>query len=297
MKFGTVPKDLITEIQDQRVLQAALQREINEIGIRFLYTENRALFAVQSLLDANNYPPVLQVQVTDYLEAFGVTKSKSRRNRMEYHSASRQAALEALLRLGEISHLIAFNKTERMGKKAVKSRKEYITPLVQVTQNQNELVIIPAPIVTDQIDTYFCWLPKDLYQICGSDYAKVLFLEYLNYHYDNERKKRSHASFTLRYQRETWAYKFRMDSFIRNRQQGRIKDKITELFEFGKSLDLISEYELDQPGRTVDRLDVIKLNTDTFKAARSTYDSSNVSLSETQSLPIPDAEASNIVNI
>ena len=88
------------------------------IGLDLSYTESRALFAVQKLLDPTIYKgnitpvelkdegyryagsiPQLVVTKSEYLEAYGVYKYKTTRNKLEYSGSERKTAIDALERL------------------------------------------------------------------------------------------------------------------------------------------------------------------------------------------------------
>ena len=307
LKFGTTPDPTKSGIQNQLIVEEAIEKGINNVGINLTYLVNRALFAVQKLFDKTDYKgnalpkgslPRLVVPISEYLDAFGARKSRTARGKMEYSSEVRKSAVDALQQLSEIPHLITYERKERIKGKSKgqftikKEYIEHISSLIFLKRVKNNLEIIPSQVLIDQIDKYYCWLPADLYDICDSDLFKVLFIEYLNYHYDMERKKRGKKSFEMAYQVETWAYKLRMDAFIKNRQWARIRSKLNQLYEFGKSLGLISNYKIDQKGKTVENLDIITLNTDAFAASRSTRKSSKVCLSQSQGLPVTGAKES-----
>ena len=108
--------DLKSQLGNIDLAKEALKLGITRIGVNLTYGESRALFAVQKMLDATGYKgntspeklpagspqqydgtvPVLMVEKSDYLGAYGVAKAKSSRQKMEYSSQARKAALKAL---------------------------------------------------------------------------------------------------------------------------------------------------------------------------------------------------------
>jgi hypothetical protein len=150
--------------------------------------------------------------------------------------------------------------------------------LVSIKKTGYKIVISPSRVLTDQIQTHYCWLPADLYenQVDGSDISTPLFIEYLNYTYDIVRKGSKEERFVMTYTMESWARKLRMESLIDARQYGRIRTKLLEVFELGKRLGYLKDYQIDQPGVRVDYNDVLTLDDEMMAAMRSTAKSSKV---------------------
>lgn len=300
LKFGYTDKPLEEIISNKMVLQKAKDLGIDQLGIQLSFTENRVLFAIQKLLDEENYKvEKLKINISQFLDAYGVKKTLSSRKKNEYNSRSRSAALRALEKLDGARYLIAYNKVTWPDKKKNVEKVEYISGLFSLEKNGRELVISPSPVLYDQIETHFCWLPEDLFenQIGSSEISKVLFVEYLNYAYDIERKGRGAKKYTLTYTMESWAKKLQLGSLYDARQKGRVRTKLLEAYELGKQLGYLSDYQIDQPGVTVDKNDVLTLNVDMLSDMRSTNKSSKVYHKKSQGLPIIVADTSKTTNI
>ena len=120
LKFGRKP-DLTKPTLDHQLtlsgaLAAAKGHNLTEIGYDLTFGEARALFAVQSLLHDTSYKgnqppqrlsgntgcrftgdlPWLIVPISDYLDAYGVSKRTTKRGKSEYTSAGRTSALHAI---------------------------------------------------------------------------------------------------------------------------------------------------------------------------------------------------------
>jgi len=162
------------------------------------FGQSRSPFAVQALLDATDYrgnqPPLrlpsgngyqynAKVPVSEFLPAYGVSKSDSKRGKSEYTSGGRVAALSALKNLSEKSCLHVYDRRAYNEGRRAEVTIEAVAPLIKLEQANGELVITPSPVLVDQVETFFVWKPTNLYTeiLDGKDRTKALFIEYLLY--------------------------------------------------------------------------------------------------------------------
>ena len=311
LKFGVKPDPTKPELNDRLVdpvaRNTALSSGITEIGYDLSFGEARGLFAVQCLLDETDYEgnqppsrlpscngyqysgdlPRLKVSIADYLHAYGVTRKTSSRGKIEFTTGGREAALDALESLADRNFLHAYDRTVYSGGKAVRQRVEAVGSLVRVDQSGGELTITPSPVLVDQVDTYFAWKPVDLYTkvLDGKDQTKALFIEYLLYLFEMNRRGGEKAVYIVRRQMEVIAYALRMDALLNTRQEKRIRRKLNQLYDYAVKIGYLKGYAVDVPGAKVKKLDRLHLDSATFHAMR------KAPLQALQSLPVTVAES------
>jgi hypothetical protein len=294
MKFGRIPDPrkpaLADQLSTQDALSAARSARISEVGYDLSFGESRALFAVQALLDATDYkgnqPPMqlpsgngyqfamdlpwLKVPVSDYLSAYGVSKKKSARGKAEFTSGGREAALEGLRCLADKPRLHAYDRRIFENGRVINIRVEAVAPIIKLEQLNGEVTITPCPVLVDQIETYFVWKPADLYTkvLDGKDRTKALFIEQLLYLFEMNRREAQGGVYLVKRQLEAMAYALRMDALLDARQEKRIRTRLSKLYEFGKQIGYLKDYEVDVPGAKVAKLDRLHLNSATFRDMR-----------------------------
>jgi hypothetical protein len=262
-KFGTKPDP--TQAIDR------------SIGLDLTYTEARALFAVQKMLDETNYKgnttpvsfkdekdwmyngqlPCLKISTSEYLDAYGVVKHKTKRNKMEYSGSERTTATDALSRLAGKEFYFQYERIiwgKNRGSRAEQSI-EVASPIILLEKDPTGTYrITPSPILVDQIDTYFVRKPVDLYEQPADS---ILFLEYLLV--QSEQKRRTRRESVIRMDPETLAYKLRLDKFIEKRQWKRIRSKLNSLYSLAKDIGYLDGYSIEQEGKKIEKVDVLTL--------------------------------------
>jgi hypothetical protein len=255
--------------------QLKFGRKGESFGISLSYAESRALFAVQKLLDKANYKgnglpvpyngmtlPRLNVRIADYLNAYGVTKRETNRGASEFSSEGRRVAMAALHSLGEREFHLEYERREKKEMKTVKSHEGLVTS--KVTGRQ--LVIVPSPILVDQIETYFILKPDDLYE--KNDQSSVLFVEYLLYHQSRKTVRKKNP--VISEQPETIIAKLRLDHLLRNRKKAEIRSRLNRLYDSAKSSGYLAGYATDQQGTKVAQIDMLYLPVGRAKSTSST---------------------------
>ena len=103
-------------------------------------------------------------------------------------------------------------------------RIEVIAPLIGLDETGGKLHITPNPILVDQIDSYFLWKPADLYSnvLSGKDKTGALFIEYLLYLFEMNRRTGERAVYVVKRQADVMAHALKMTSLLDARQQSRI---------------------------------------------------------------------------
>ncbi len=76
-----------------------------------------------------------------------------------------------------------------------------------------------------------------------------------------------------------------MGALLDARQSNRIRRRLTELYEYAKTIGYLKDFEVDVAGAKVKKLDRLHLDSSTFKAMRKPH------LQVSQSLPVTVAES------
>jgi hypothetical protein len=270
-----------------KLVRVSLHLEKIKKDLELSYTESRALFAVQKLLSDTDYKgntkpemvsddvnwkykgelPGLKISVSEYLDAYGVNKYKTKRNKMEYSGTERKTATGALERLAQKSFLFKYER--KLWKSKTRETIEVTAPLMVLQKSGRNYIIYPSPILVDQIDTYFLWKPRNLYELVRPKDASVfLFFGYLFTRAEYIRRSRRSKTYALKLEQDTIAKAIGLDSFIEMRQHLRIRNKLNKLYELAKELKYLTDYAVDQDGVKSDKIDILMLDKDTFKNMR-----------------------------
>jgi len=287
------------------------------IGLDLTIPQSRALLAVQRLLDETGYKgnvdgiekdgydeskfrgyvPRLKITTAQYLEAYGVDKVKTGRDKLEYSGKERMLALEALEQIAIKQYKFYYERQYWI--KTAKGREEKridliitVSPLIKMyiwykglTEAEAEevksgrltqagdkklhsILIEPAPILIDQINKYFLLKPFSLYQdikrLKDGRYSVYIprFIEWLMKQEEMKRRKRDHnINIKIRY--KELARTLRMDSWIKSRHWTEIKKKLLECYQIAKELGYISGFKIEA-GKYYKGVDEFILNLDKF---------------------------------
>ncbi len=255
-------------------------QKFGENGLDLSYAENRALFAVQRMLDSTDYKgnivpmqlspedgakakyvgtlPGVHFRDAQYLEAYGLKKYKSARNKMEYSGTQRKNALEHLRKLADRTFQFSYSKTI-YGTRKNDKQTEQVSYTGKLFTLDNDNNLYASPVLVDQIDTYFVWLPQTLYtELPAKDITAILFVEYLLC--QAEQKRRHFGKHTIRVTPESIARSLKLDSLTESRQWGRIREKLNELYDLAQKQGYLSKYAVDQEGLSVKKIDLLTIN-------------------------------------
>lgn len=247
------------------------------------------------------YLPALEFTTVQYLEAYGLKKVKTDRGKEEYNGLERADALKALIDLAKNNFLFTYKRhywIEVKGKKEEQvERIETIAPLIKIirgwegltkyedkmldqgqsTQATDEklkaIAIEPAPIVVQDIHSYFILKPADWRQEIAFKYPwpdkpskfTFRFIEWLMLQAEQKRRKRQ--PLIIEENIEEIAYHLRLDSYIKTRQTKRIRQIVNKAYRIAKELGYLKSYETIQ-GKTKE-LERLELNPEKFEWAKS----------------------------
>jgi hypothetical protein len=291
LKFGPLPDStrpqLVDTVTDKKVVEEALKHNITRIGVRLSYAENRALFAVQRILDntgfkgnARSIPmakgnpykmrikqaqPLLDVSIAEYLEAYGDRKTKTSRQKQEYSVSGRRSALAALATLADKKFLLVYTRdvyhVKNQGQVVKTDIIETVDTLITIERQDGRIKIVPSPILYDQQDTYYMILPANLYTevVLEQQKSLVLFIEYLFYHYAWQQRNGKTSKYIFTRQMDTVAAEIGREDLIDTRQRARLRKLLNGYYEFAKALGYLNKYEIDAPGARYAKVDRLHL--------------------------------------
>ena len=279
---------------------ADIQQGDISYGLELSETQDRALHAIQKLLDDTDYQgnlegeeirsidfkwrgyiPTLSMTYTEYYEAYGLKPAGDGR----YHGAQTQQALEALKSLMTTSYQMVYKRKVPKGGKMIIEAIRVTAPIIssvgeafqditeeeleQVTAGQElpdrrntRIIITPSPIMLDRVhEGWYLLKPAGLH-------TEIQAL------YDGKRYPRAISLFIewlltlnkkdFKIGRDKLAVILRMDSLIRNRRRAEIDNRIREALDVAKNLEYLLSYEIQSTGR-ID----MKLNPERIKRIKS----------------------------
>ena len=218
--------------------------------------------------------PVLDIKIADYLDAYGVKKKKTSRHKNEFSAKGRRSALNALKSLSSKSFLLVYEREVYAKKEPGKVLRieliETVDRLINVKRQNGRLTIIPSPILSDQHDTYYMILPKDLYTgvVEEKQRSKVLFIEYLFYHHEKQRSSGGNQKYLITRQMETIGYAIGLGNLIETRQTKKLRSILNKYYEFARQKGYLRKYEIDAEGARYERVDKLYINAATMSALR-----------------------------
>ena len=284
-KFGQKDETIQLMLGEDTSLQD--MREVEVFGLDLSVSEDKALSAIQILLDQTDYQgnstgeqiqstayqytgfvPKLSMTFSEYYEAYGLTKIKD-----QYKGHQAQEALLALRSLAE-TRSIYYKRRRRVGK-GKGSRLVYDVirvhkPLISFMEGykdleedeaqqviagqdlpqkrQTKLVIEVSPLLVDQIDSFFLLKPKALH----TEIQSLL---------PGRRISRTISLFiewlltldkqSMRISKSTLATKLRLDSLIRQRKTSLMDKRIQEALQVAKELEYLLDYKEEPIGLLV----------------------------------------------
>ena len=283
----------ITQAQNQALF--AIQKLLYETN----YSGNSKGFQLngKNRFEFSGYLPVLKITPTQYLEAYGVKKYLTSRGKEEFGGEERRRALQSLVDLATKPRLLVYKRiywtTNNKKQKEEKiDRIETIAPLIKIMQGWESLtkqedqrldsgkstqatddklrvlVIETAPILVDQINTYFVLKPANCYQeirLLAPHASKYVprFIDYLLAQAELHRRKNKEWDWVIRRNYENLACALRMDNWIRTRNWKQIRGCLKKCYEIAKQLSYLLDYKTTQ-GATQEVEELI-LNPEKFK--------------------------------
>lgn len=324
-KFGGKDKKLSSMMKLLTENNESIKGEIEEykidvIGIDITKVQNQALFAVQVLLDETNYKghsktselkketnsfkfsgelPIIRFTPAKYLDAFGVNKKVTKREKFEYHGNQRSEALKALEDLSKKKYLFHYKKKYWKEGKEVYDIVTTVRNLYNLTYkyeavNKNEIALLkeekttsslekklsfielePCPLLVDQMQTYFVLKPANFYQEINLELDRpskqvVLFIEFLIAEVTKKemfsKSKNEEMEWKIEISIENLVYKLRMESLLEGNRISRIKTQLKKCYDSAKKLGYLVE-EIN-PGKDLKSIEKLVLNPDKFRRVK-----------------------------
>lgn len=290
-KFGDSKRDQLMLWPDDQ--EQELPSPVTVTGLDLSVSEDRALSAIQILLDRTDYQgnrasrpvqspayqgaydlPILAVTYPEYLEAYGLTRGASG----HFSRRWQDEALEALESLAQARHICYRRRKVVKGKELVDVIR-HTGPVLEITRGWSDLVqeeadavergadlpermrgmvITVSPLVVEGLRTFFLLKPVELHneikQLRGSRAPRAVSL-FIQWLLTLDKS-------TWQVARETLIDKLRLsDLYHRQRQKARVDKQIQEALATAKELAYLLTYQEERPG-------VIKLTLNPERCSR-----------------------------
>lgn len=293
------------------------ESKIEVIGLDLQTSHYHALSAIQKLLSATNYRgnaegsylsretntfkfegiiPRIKFSRSEYLEAYGVKKYKTSRNKYEFGGKEALISLEALYHLGNEPYLIVATRKRWNKGTEVVDRYQTFSPILRIcegweglTPKENKaldegpfinlvstkhkgFIIEPCPIIVDQIDSYFVLKPANMYQEIKLRFpnASKFTYTFLDWIVSTATRKKMNNLNTKDWPNkieigfENLSYTLRMNRYITSRNWKKIEIAINRCIEIAIELKWLTKHERIQ-GKTISKKEVFYLNKTKFQ--------------------------------
>ncbi|WP_100933923.1 virulence factor [Candidatus Chlamydia corallus] len=293
------------------------ESKIEVIGLDLQTSHYHALAAIQKLLSVTNYRgnaegsylsretntfkfegiiPRIKFSRSQYLEAYGVKKYKTARNKYEFGGKEALISLEALYHLGNQPYLIVATRKRWNKREEVVDRYQTFSPILRIcegweglTPKENKaldegpfinlvstkhkgFIIEPCPIIVDQIDSYFVLKPANMYQEIKLRFpnASKFTYTFLDWIVSTATRKKMNNPTTkdwpdkLEIGFENLSYILRMNRYITSRNWKKIETAINRCIEIAIELKWLTKHERIQ-GKTISKKEVFFLNKTKFQ--------------------------------
>ncbi|SPN74180.1 hypothetical protein C10CP_0004 (plasmid) [Chlamydia serpentis] len=288
------------------------ESKIEVIGLDLQTSHYHALSAIQKLLSATNYRgnaegaylsretntfkfegiiPRIKFSRSEYLEAYGVKKYKTSRNKYEFGGKEAVISLEALYHLGNKPYLIVATRRRWNKGEEVVDRYQTFSPILRIcegweglTPKENKaldegpfinlvstkhkgFIIEPCPIIVDQIDSYFVLKPANMYQEIKLRFpnASKFTYTFLDWIVSTATRKKMNNPTNkdwpdkIEIGFENLSYTLRMNRYITSRNWKKIETAINRCIEIAIELKWLIKHERIQ-GKTISKKEVFYLN-------------------------------------
>lgn len=296
---------------DPIMKKEALKENIDVIGTNFNPAQDKAIFTIQKILTVSGFynkftdeelgqmrrdeklSCTIKVKPTQWYDFFGVDKSKTSRNKMEYDGHERQDAVKALNDLANKKVLLVYKRHyyDHANQERI-DRIERKTSLISVDnlfealsinedktldhgkssaeiEKKRFITIRLDPIFIDQIKNYYLTKPanyKDEIKKLGHGKVSKYVYNFIDWLlFQAEHKRRTKSEFVARISREALAEALKMYAFINKRQWKRIEESLQQGFDMAIQLSYITEQPKKEPNSMGTEMYVINLNPQKFK--------------------------------
>jgi hypothetical protein len=291
------------KIQNEKTIKG-MQEERHVIGLDLNVRQTKALFAIIKLFDETGYIkdeagailsykgnvphrtieayespdrrkhniiPSVSITLSEYYDAYGVSKRQTKRGWNERNSNECKEAVKALTELSEIRPVIVYKRRhfDEKGQERIDRIERALEPIVKIdrgwqnitleedkeldqgnnTKTPTHFQIEADPIMIDQIDKYYLLKPVDFYEQIAfyskghktSEYV-TLFMEWVHKTvtdiYRSKKNNWNHEIGSL-----LLAKKLRMESTIEKRNWERIKKWFQQGIKVAQEMGYIKKHE------------------------------------------------------
>jgi hypothetical protein len=104
-------------------------------------------------------------------------------------------------------------------------------------------------------------LPADLYsQIQRRQRSLLLFIEYLFYHYERQRRTGKARTYEVIRYFETLGYEIGLGNLIESRQLKQLRSTLNEYYKYAQSIGYLRRFVIDAPGARYEKVDKLYIN-------------------------------------
>lgn len=297
---------------DPIMKKEALKENINVIGTDFNPVQDKAIFTIQKILTVSGFynkfsddelnnmsrddkmSCTIKIKPTQWYDYFGVDKSKTTRNKMEYSGRGREHAVQALSDLASKKVVLVYKRhyfnaanqerIDRIERKTSLISVDNLYEALSINEDKNLdhgksspeiekkrfITIKLDPIFIDQIKNYYLTKPanykEEIQQLGRGKISKYVynFIDWVLY--QAEQKRRTKSDYAVRISPEVLAEALKMYAFIKKRQWKRINETLQQCFDMALQLNYILEQPKKEQNALGSDMYVIYLNPQKFKA-------------------------------
>jgi|ERR1035437_1642082 hypothetical protein len=296
---------------DPIMKKEALKENINVIGTDFNPVQEKAIFTIQKILTVSGFynkfsedelnsmsrdekmSCTIKIKPTQWYDYFGVDKSKTARNKMEYSGRGREHAVQALSDLASKKVLLVYKRhyynaakqerIDRIERKTSLISVDNLYEALSINEDKNLdhgksspeiekkrfITIKLDPIFIDQIKNYYLTKPanykEEIQQLGHGKVSKYVynFIDWVLF--QAEQKRRTKSDYAVRISPEVLAEALKMYAFIKKRQWKRIDEVLKQSFDMALQLNYILEQPKKEQNALGSDMYVIYLNPQKFK--------------------------------
>lgn len=317
LKYGKRPS---TNQAENQFFDSTQLTETDVIGLNLDKKHQHALNAIQKMLydtrflgnaqgteldGANSfkfrgYLPRIRFTRAEYLDAYGVKRFKTARDKWEFGGKESTEAMSALYDLAKQSYIIVGKRIYFENNVEKVDRYQTCSPIIKICEGWEGLskkedrdldnnfespgarkkhkgfLVEPCPLLVDQVSSHFVIKPANMYQeiklkTANASKYTYTFIDWILNAATLKRRKSPKGTWpdTLEVSREALAYQLRLEAYIKARYWKRIDEIIQKCIQHAITLNWITKHEQVE-GKTVEKLDRFVLNHRKFDAISST---------------------------
>ena len=300
-KIGRSSKEnmeIINEFSDNKMIFNEIKK--SNVGLDLTVLQDRAITAVQSLLDQTNYKgnmpssfmdssilgvsfdlPVLNFTPSEFYKAFSLKKHKKGKYEKYYSNECKQA-ITALRSLYE-KKFVYYYKRESFddGTPETSYAKYYSNLFIETLEVGNDgeednkriksITLTLSPIFIDQVQKYHTAKPRGYFNEIKAISPKASkfiyrFMDIVLF------QGRNNKSGIVRLKENTLGYQLRMNKYIDNKKLSELRKIITKCLEMAENINFISSWTYEN------KLIEIKINYDRVVKVKAKYSRKKITL-------------------